>query len=1074
MLEGKEGREYIPLPPEVKKIEGEAEKYQEKKLSPEEEKRFSEILAKAQEVFMTFWDSQGSFNTFASQWHGGDSDTKHRLIETRKLWVEMKKGGEAFETVLTQKMQNMLKEQKVNSTPLFECLHFYQSLGYKDAPVFLGRILGHESVWANYDGSYIHNILRFLEGARDLRSADSVVQFIEHATSDQYQRKSNRDSDLVTATRALRALLGQAKTEEMLRSLAERDETFRGWFEKRKLEVLASRDFHLSPKSEFEAFDPKKEEERLGQFGTEYELLTSMPVPRVVREEAEKEKPFRVDWEGLSWKAWEEGTLINFYGRFTPKLEKPHIVNKETYLPALFAIVQSPHGQSREHYLNFLSGVIPEDFAKYEVPEKVSIEDIWRAAGLAHARAYSLAALDGRAEDAQSEIAAIKDFLRAEIEKAADPKDNAFLSDLFKVIDSSENDLMRVTKMPPSTLPVSADSFMLWHPSLNRAREIPDFRTLLAEKIRWHLANELFHTSKEVAFVTDEAERKISPRQGPSFHSIRNLVLNGHYENLKLYQDVETGDVPVYWEAKESLGEERVKRMVVFGRDGRYFFTALKAGEFGKKGEKEIKYVVITSDIRSGAGEPGEQRERVLQYLRQNGVTLKHAFIDTGYKGTIPEFAIRVLADAEGASLSLDDVNARIKLLSSSHGKRKELVRRGRERERVNINIIEGRPKAYQAPRELIVGEQGKIKPRITPYPISDQLMAWTVEHAVMRNFAPNLHEHVPIELKIPKAELKKLERSDVLFELLKSGVLPVAEGTAPPEEAVGRDLEQRAGERRKRFASFIERHVTDISEEKRAELLEDTIRLYEVSRDIVGPVVKDFASWSLKQVRPGQKLLFLARDGIGSWIASRLLVRQGKFPHLKEDQLRYAWLSRKLVAGEPPEKIKKYLEQEGIADDDEGLAMVDIGVYGAIHHALKRIYPRKKMRSFFLVSDAGSSEIDGYLYDGRRQKEELHKVWSSIVGNPAIHFMEDTFSGFYGTVRKLVEGRGGKIRPELTIPYSREVYLKRLAALSGIVDNVLLGVEKGSEKDRKEVLETYLATTFPKEKAHLMVPHEK
>ena len=89
-----------------------------------------------------------------------------------------------------------------------------------------------------------------------------------------------------------------------------------------------------------------------------------------------------------------------------------------------------------------------------------------------------------------------------------------------------------------------------------------------------------------------------------------------------------------------------------------------------------------------------------------------------------------------------------------------------------------------------------------------------------------------------------------------------------------------------------------------------------------------------------------------------------------------------------------------------------------------------------------------------------------------AKHFVRG-ISGFYGSVKGLKEGRDGTLQPDLVIPYSREVYLKRLAALTGIIDCVRLGTDGKTEDEHKKAPNEYFARVFPGEKTHLMVPHE-
>jgi len=227
-----------------------------------------------------------------------------------------------------------------------------------------------------------------------------------------------------------------------------------------------------------------------------------------------------------------------------------------------------------------------------------------------------------------------------------------------------------------------------------------------------------------------------------------------------------------------------------------------------------------------------------------------------------------------------------------------------------------------------------------------------------------------------------------------------------------------------------------------------------------------------LERAKPGQKVLFLARDGLAPWIAARLLVRQGQFPGITEDQLKYTHLSRNITWQEDEATIKQYLSQLGVEDNDEDLLTVDVGMFGAIHRSLQELYPKKKVSSLYLISASRDEGIEGYLSDVKKGTSSIDPIWKSIPGNPAVHFMEDTFSGFYGSTQGLEKSEDGTIKPKLGVPYSREVYLKRLAAIDGIVDHIL-SLEPGDPKKNSAELNTYLASQFKEDKKYIMIPHE-
>ena len=65
-----------------------------------------------------------------------------------------------------------------------------------------------------------------------------------------------------------------------------------------------------------------------------------------------------------------------------------------------------------------------------------------------------------------------------------------------------------------------------------------------------------------------------------------------------------------------------------------------------------------------------------------------------------------------------------------------------------------------------------------------------------------------------------------------------------------------------------------------------------------------------------------------------------------------------------------------------------------------------------------------------------------------------------------------GTIKPKIGVPYSREVYLKRLAAIDGVVDHAL-SQQEVDPKANSTALNAYLASQFKEDRKYIMVPHE-
>lgn len=1058
-----------------------SKKYEDLELSPEEISEFWGIILaveKGAHQYSPYWRLMKNYSTFWAYWNVLYTiEERERLLDLRKKWVAAKKGGAKFEKFFMDKIRASLDSESLYKQNFYFYQSFYKELGYKDAPLFLSEALNHKAVWSDEDGSNQGRILDTLIGLRDPRATNALVRHIEHILSEEYRRKELRDSDLGSVVRVLYAIHGD-KTAALLQELAENDQTFDGWFQKNKLSWISKKSLITTKQLEFEPFDPELEKSRIQEIEKWLEDFVPPEKYESSLEDSEPVEPLP------NVKEWEGGKFVNFYGRFIPQKESCVEITAENYPSLLFettrqfSLDDSSLEKKRREYFSFIFGFGKKGVEASAVPEDIGVLGAYRACALAYGRALVSGVLEHRFQKAVEELEHLKKALGEYAEKVSDEKEISFFLMLSRRLGELQAYILRKQEDNENKdlgLPESAEAFILWHPAFSRCREVPDFLMLLKEKIGWYIATDLAYNISEADVVSEEKTLVI--KRGPSFRRITDIATACYDQAVATYKSVTDYDVPIYWEASEKLDELRSRRNVVFGRDGRYLFTALKAFDLGSP-EKKHSYVILTTAMRypqMGVSELEHQRI-IAEYLRQRGVALDFMFIDTGYAGSIPEFAIKALAESAGVTMSDKDIDQRIKLLNSSRVGRGEL---SKIRRSPDIGMIEGRPKTIVSPQMLTIDEKKRLRPKIHPNSVFSQLQAWVVEHAVMRNFVPKLNtKHLPLEIRVSKRESRAIEQADILSKFIKQGVISVEEkmdevhGRIFPKEEENTESINLLS-RRKKFSAFIDRFFDDTSFEKKQEMLNDAVRLYEVSRDIVGPVVYDFAKWVLSKVDPSEGVFFLARDGLGPWIVARLLVRQGKFPQLRESQLKYAYLSRKIMHVESSEKIKQYLTQLGITDDEKRLLMADVGVYGAIHSGLKHIYPRKKLKSLFLISRAPGNEFEGFLSDAKDSSSDMNPVWHSISGNKAVHFLEDTFSGFYGSTKSLETGSDGKIRPKLGTPYSREVYLKRLAALTGLVDIARLGSDENKDDEHQKALEEYLANGFPKENEHLMVPHE-
>ena len=254
-----------------------------------------------------------------------------------------------------------------------------------------------------------------------------------------------------------------------------------------------------------------------------------------------------------------------------------------------------------------------------------------------------------------------------------------------------------------------------------------------------------------------------------------------------------------------------------------------------------------------------------------------------------------------------------------------------------------------------------------------------------------------------------------------------------------------------------------------RREAIKDAFELYKVTKETVAPVIVGFADELLRE-SDGKKIMFAARDGIGAYVAAQKLLE--RFPESYEGvsagDMLYPYLTRSVVFDTNPADLVGYLQQCGVEDVDSPVIMADIGMYGSTVGRLKQVLPNLETR--YLISRSHS--IPGYADDGSGQMSSM----DSIVGNPAVHFMEDTFSGLTSSAKRLLKGRDGTLVPDIKQDaYPAEELLKRKYALRAFEDAVT-ELSAAPQQAQKEVwvkkLDDFLVENS--NYASMMVPHER
>lgn len=259
-------------------------------------------------------------------------------------------------------------------------------------------------------------------------------------------------------------------------------------------------------------------------------------------------------------------------------------------------------------------------------------------------------------------------------------------------------------------------------------------------------------------------------------------------------------------------------------------------------------------------------------------------------------------------------------------------------------------------------------------------------------------------------------------------------------------------------------------------ELEKNTFDLYKVARDEFAPVFVNFADMLLKKasnLENGGKIIFMARDGLASYEAAKLLLEKfpDRYPGVNKDQILYVYLTRTMVFTQEDAIIKEYLEQEGIHKDDQ-IILADVGMYGSMISRLEELFKDyAKIESHqYLISRTDRAE--GFLSDYENRQMS---VFQQIPGNPAVHFLEDTFSGQIKSPQSLIK-EGDMILPDThSDRYDFPISLKRNFAIRGVRDFIKSIDSLDSMETTDQIRERLNGFLLDKNNFNrLMVPHER
>lgn len=276
------------------------------------------------------------------------------------------------------------------------------------------------------------------------------------------------------------------------------------------------------------------------------------------------------------------------------------------------------------------------------------------------------------------------------------------------------------------------------------------------------------------------------------------------------------------------------------------------------------------------------------------------------------------------------------------------------------------------------------------------------------------------------------------------------------------------------RILTLIEEKMVKANEEEKQEVLAQAQELYVKTKEFVAPVITAFADHLLKTAgEEGRgKIVFVARDGIGPYQAAQALLERfpTRYPSVEREQLVYAYLTRKVVWNSSAETLHQYFEELGIKEGDR-VTFADVGMYGTILHELEsKLGKLAPTNVEYLISR--TSEARGFIDNGQDRKLP---VFEHIMGNPAVHFLEDTFSGGIKSPSVLEETEKGLQPDTRDTEYPPDIAIKREVALLAIRDYVD-DLEQGDLDRNLDEAVTKLNGFLldPSNFRQLMVPHER
>lgn len=293
-------------------------------------------------------------------------------------------------------------------------------------------------------------------------------------------------------------------------------------------------------------------------------------------------------------------------------------------------------------------------------------------------------------------------------------------------------------------VPQDAQEINVYHAGFDRTRRIAPFARILLRKMSGSL---LGYAVREMENSGVNTVDKPSPEETAA--RVRGLADELFNKSLDLYQEVDLVGLPVFRamaeyltqeaDRQEQIGEEWAGEFHV-GRDTlTTTFMASHALRWGKLPAKErlekIRHVFISRPLLEKGG---YARIFLKNFIEQEGINQTMTGVDGGYQGSNPEAVLTTL----NPKLTLKKASDRIRLIAAAT-ENKEAQRRRFTHEvdyQETVQWMESLPKFTDRAldlEEVGVGRLAKYMVVTKPRSESEQLLAWTVQHATWRGMIP-------------------------------------------------------------------------------------------------------------------------------------------------------------------------------------------------------------------------------------------------------------------------------------------------------------------------------------------------